>query len=405
MRVAVVGGGASGFFTAIRTKELVPESEVVILEKSGNFLSKVKVSGGGRCNVTNAEPNVIEFSKQYPRGSKQLKELLKRYSSNDVQQWFQERGVKLKTEPDGRVFPASDSSATIIDCFMKTCQSLKIELQTQHAVSDVRPHKDGTWQIETSQGIVCAHKVVLATGGHPSLSQYEFIKKLGHTIIPPIPSLFTFNTEDRHPSHLMGISMPHATVRIVGTTIEQHGPVLITHWGLSGPAVIRLSAWAAEWLQSRGYKFEVMVNWVNMTETQATDQLQHFQKENLKKRIWGNPPFAMPIRLWEYFCEQAAVNTAKIWMELSQREQHKLIERLTKHVIKMKGKTTFKEEFVTCGGVPLDEINLNTMESKVAPGIYVVGELLHIDGVTGGFNFQSAWTTGAVAAIGLANSS
>ena len=402
----VVGGGAAGFFGAIRTGESNTGSKILILEKTTKLLTKVKVSGGGRCNVTHDEPDPHKLSRHYPRGEKALKSLFKNFHAHDVVQWFHSKHVPLKTEADGRMFPVSNNSQTIIDCFLDLTQKLKIRIETGREVTRISP-------VENRFDVVCndgtryvGKKILIALGGHPSPRAYDVIAGLGHTIIKPIPSLFTFNNPDKIFADLMGVAVSQAEVRIATTRFSNTGPVLITHWGLSGPAVIRLSAWAAAYLHEQQYQFTALVNWTGtMTEDTLRETLLTHKQTKGKQKVVGNPLFNLPARLWERLCEQADVPADKIWAELPQKNINKLLENLIRCPFHIKGKTTFKEEFVTCGGVDLSEIDLERMESKKIKGLHFAGEVLNIDGETGGFNFQAAWTTADTAARGLSTSS
>lgn len=399
----VIGGGAAGFFGAIQASELNSQLKIVILEKSGKLLSKVKVSGGGRCNVTHHEFNVKALAHHYPRGEKALRTLFQKFQAKDVVAWFEQKGVTLKIEPDGRIFPITNTSQTIIDCFLSEAKRGNIEINLNEAVTAIE-RQQGILRVSTTTGkILKAKNVLVAIGGHPQRNSYEWIEKTGHTITPLVPSLFTFNDPSKRFISLMGVAVESGLVRIAGTKFLQQGPVLITHWGLSGPAVIKLSAWAAEWLHQVNYEFTVLISWIgNRKEEELRNELASLKKTRPKLSVSGNPLFQLPQRLWTKLCEEAEIEEKKIWGELSNRNLNKLIEQLIRCPLNMKGKTTFKEEFVTCGGVDLNAINLETMESKLVPGLYFAGEVLNIDGETGGFNFQSAWTTAWVAAQHIA---
>ena len=399
----VVGGGAAGFFGAIQAAERHPGLKITILEKSGKLLSKVKVSGGGRCNVTHHEFNAKALAHHYPRGEKALRALFQKFQAKDVVEWFGGKGITLKVEADGRMFPVTNSSQTIIDCFLEETKRNNIEITLNEAVTKVEREVEGL-RISTSIGsIVRARNVLVAIGGHPQRGAYSWLEEAGHTITPLVPSLFTFNDSAKHFVELMGLSVERGVVRIAGTKFFQEGPVLITHWGLSGPAVIKLSAWAAEWLHQVNYEFTALVSWIgNRQEENLREELLLIRQTRPKLKIFGNPLFQLPQRLWVKLCEEAEIENERIWGELSNRHLNKLIEQLIRCPFQMRGKTTFKEEFVTCGGVDLNEINLETMESKLIPNLYFAGEVLNIDGETGGFNFQSAWTTAWVAAKHIA---
>lgn len=395
----VVGGGAAGFFGAIRTGELNPGFKILILEKTTKLLTKVKVSGGGRCNVTHDEPDPRKLSHHYPRGEKALRSLFKNFHAHDTVQWFRSKSVPLKTEPDGRMFPVTNNSQTIIDCFLQEAQKLKIRIETGKAVTRIL-RRENDFSLACEDGaLYLGKKVLIAPGGSPGLRAYDMVAGLGHTVLKPIPSLFTFNNPDKSFSDLMGVAVPVAEVRIATTRFSNTGPVLITHWGLSGPAVIRLSAWAAEYLHGQNYQFTALVNWTGtQTEAGLRETLLAHKQAKGKQKVTINPMFSLPQRLWERLCTLAEIPEEKIWAELPQKNMNKLLENLIRCPFHIKGKTTFKEEFVTCGGVDLQEIDLERMESKKIKGLHFAGEVLNIDGETGGFNFQAAWTTAEMAA-------
>ncbi len=392
----VIGGGAAGFFGAITAAEKNPKLRILILEKTTKLLSKVKVSGGGRCNVTHHEFEPTPFSKHYPRGQRELKSLLRSFGSTEAVAWFEKHGVKLKAEEDGRMFPATDNSETIINCFLDEAEKRKIEIRTGAEVKRI-DKKESDFVVETAEETLYSKNVLIAAGGYNNEGAYHWIKKLGHTIVKPIPSLFTFNDSEKKFTDLMGLSVPEAEVKIAGTKFSETGPLLITHWGLSGPAVIKLSSWAAEYLYQQNYTFTALVNWINFSEERLREAFSGLRTKHGKQKIFSNPIQKLPQRLWLRLCELAEIPEAKTWAEVPQKNLNKLQEGLIRCPFQIKGKTTFKEEFVTCGGVDLKEINLETMESKVVPGLFFAGEVLNIDGETGGFNFQAAWTTGYLA--------
>jgi predicted Rossmann fold flavoprotein len=396
----VVGGGAAGFYGAIQAAEMHPGLRVLVLEKSSKLLSKVRVSGGGRCNVTHHCFDPIRLSHHYPRGAKNLRAVFKKYDAGSTVKWFASKGIGLKIEEDGRMFPVTDSSQTIIDCFMRETERLKIVIETGAEVMEIQKNSGTLRVITASQQFYNTTHILIATGGSPKPEAYAFIQKLGHTIKAPIPSLFTFNDSKKHFADLMGISVANAEVRIATTKFKQEGPLLITHWGLSGPAVIKLSAWAAEYLHEKHYSFTALVSWIGpVGEESLRSDLQAAKSLRTKQRIFGNPLCDLPQRLWVRLCELAEIPEDKLWGEISNKNLNRLLEYLSKCPFQIKGKTTFKEEFVTCGGVDLNEIDLESMESRKVKGIFFAGEVLNIDGETGGFNFQCAWSTAFVAAI------
>ncbi len=395
----VIGGGAAGFFGAIQSASMKPELRILILEKSSKLLSKVRVSGGGRCNVTHNCFNQSQFAQHYPRGQKALKSLFREFAVKEVVEWFRSKDVNLKTEGDGRMFPVTDRSETIIGCFLREAERLGITIKMNSPVSSITRNGELLWVETSAKEQFVSTSVLVATGGHPGTDAYRWLVEMGHSLRKPIPSLFTFNDSRKEFTDLMGISVPDATVRITGTKFLEQGPVLITHWGLSGPCVIKLSAWAAEHLHSANYQFTALVNWIGRTrEEELRKILTAFKVEKGKLKIISNPMFNLPARLWQRLCALSEIEDTKIWSELSFRSMNKLIEHLIRCPFEIKGKTTFKEEFVTCGGIDLRDIDLDTMESKVFRNVYFAGEVLDIDGETGGFNFQSAWTTAFIAA-------
>ncbi len=401
MKIAIIGAGAAGCFAAANMPYR-PGVEVAVFEKTGKVLQKVKVSGGGRCNVTHECFDVPELLTRYPRGKALLKRSLYQFGPQQVIDWFQQRGVQLKTEADGRMFPVTDDSQTIIDCIWQEMMRNKVQVYYHKSVTRLEKN-DAGWILHFADTSVYAADVVLiAVGGFPKEEQYKWITQLGHTIQKPVPSLFTFNMPGNPITELMGLSVPDAVVRIAGTKIVQRGPLLITHWGMSGPAVLKTSAVAARELADRNYEFNAVVNWLgDATDNDVKETLAHQRKENGKQLVQNKNPFELPRRLWEFFIEQCGIKNDVRWGDLPAAAQNKLTERLVRDVYAVKGKTTFKEEFVTCGGVTLSEIDAQTMQSRVAPGIYFAGEILDADGITGGYNFTHAWASGWVVAKNL----
>ncbi len=400
MKVAVIGGGAAGFFAAIAVKNNHPEAEVSIFEKSQKLLSKVKVSGGGRCNVTNATKSIKTLAAAYPRGGNALKKAFKIFSTEDTMEWFESRGVALVIQDDLHVFPVSQDSQSIIDCFMKEAKMLQIKIETGAGVKDLVSIND-QWElhfIKEHLKTQIFNKVIIATGGSPKRSGLVWLEKLGHKIEEPVPSLFTFNMPSESIKELMGIVVENATTKIEGTGLKAQGPLLITHWGMSGPAIIVLSAFGARILEERSYSFNVHINWVSIkNEETVFNDLKAVSQSHPKKQLSNFRPYALPDRLWQYFLNKCDFPAHKLWGELGKKGLHKIVRTLTHDIYKVEGKTTFKEEFVTCGGVSLESINFQTMESTVTKNIYFAGEVMDIDGITGGFNFQSAWTTAFIA--------
>lgn len=400
MEIIVIGGGAAGFFTAINAAEFHPEAKVTIIEKSNKLLQKVLVSGGGRCNVTHACFDNAQLIKQYPRGEKELRSAFSKFTTTDTVEWFKKRGVILKTEEDGRMFPITDNSETIADCLLNEAERLDVEIKLQVTVKEIIPGKRFT--LKTDKGELGCDKLVIATGGNPKSEAYNWLRDVGHTIVPPVPSLFTFNVRDKTLNNLMGVSVPHAKVRVVNTKLQTEGPLLITHWGLSGPAVLKGSAWGARVLHEMDYDFTVQVDWLNKYKEDDLREELLFQKENhAPKQIGNTNPFELPKRLWEYFLDKAEIKKEARWADINKKQINVLLAILIRDEYNVLGKTTFKEEFVTCGGVSLKEVDFATMQSKKVNSLYFSGEVLDIDGITGGFNFQSAWTTGWITARNL----
>lgn len=401
----VVGGGAAGFFGAIQAAEKNPLLKIIILEKSNRILSKVRISGGGRCNVTHHCFNAFELAHHYPRGEKQLKEIFKSFQAKDMVDWLGAKGVALKVEPDGRMFPTSDNSQTIIDCFIKLTSQYNIKIHTGMAVESVQQEDGDLLNVFCNNNLnYNTRKLLITVGGNPNIQFYSWIQRLGHTIHEPLPSLFTFNDSVKQFTDLMGVAVQDAEVRIAKTKYVQRGPLLITHWGLSGPAVIKLSAWAANYLHEQKYNFTVFVSWVgHVDENEFRNTLIQLKTKKPKQKVVTNPMFGVPARLWEKLCSLAEIEPQKIWGELRQHNLNKFLEFLIRCPFQIKGKTTFKDEFVTCGGIALNEIDLKTMESKKIKNVFFAGEVLNIDGETGGFNFQSAWSTAYLAAKGISN--
>jgi predicted Rossmann fold flavoprotein len=400
--LVVLGGGASGFFGAIQAARLNPGLKIIILEKSPKLLSKVRISGGGRCNVTYHCFEPTPLSLHYPRGQKELKKLFRSFQAKDTVDWFAKCGVALTAEADGRMFPVTNDSQTIIDCFLKQSELLHIEIITNCGVDGISLDKNLFHIHTTDKREISSGKVLVAIGGHPQPTHYNWLNRLGHTIIPTIPSLFTFNDSEKKFIDLMGVSVARAEVKIAGTKLAQAGPVLITHWGLSGPAVIRLSAWAAEYLHEHAYEFTALVNWTGtISEEVVRDRLNELRISSARKTIMANPLYGLSQRLWDRLVALAEIGETKRWSDASNKDMNRLIEFLIRCPFHIKGKTTFKEEFVSCGGVALNEITLETMESKKSAGLYFAGEVLNLDGETGGFNFQAAWTTAFIAAKGI----
>ncbi len=404
LRVVVIGGGAAGFFGAVACATSHPHTQVTLLEASRQPLAKVRVSGGGRCNVTHACFDPINLVQNYPRGEKALQGAFSRFQATDTVKWFANQGVKLKTEADGRMFPTTDSSETIIDCLTKAADLAGVELLTGKTVVSVVKQTTGfEVELKTGEKIEC-DRILLATGSNPL--GYQIAQDLGHTIEPPVPSLFTFNILDKHLKELAGISANPVQLKLstAKKTLAQTAPLLITHWGLSGPAVLKLSAWGARVLHDCKYQATLLINWQpKYSSDQLRSQLLLAKTENPKKAIALQRGVDLPHRLWQYLIARTDVGLEQRWAEISNKSLNQIIQELTQGTYQIKGKGAFKEEFVTCGGVNLKQVNFKTMASRITPGLHFAGEVLDIDGVTGGFNFQSAWTTAWIAGNALGN--
>lgn len=399
-KVIIIGGGAAGFFTAINAKEQNPDLDITILEKGKEVLQKVKISGGGRCNVTHACFEPKELTKFYPRGKKELLGPFHQFMTGDTFEWFENRGVPLKIEGDNRVFPEANTSQAIINCFQSLVDSLGISVLKNHGVTSVEQQND-RWLVHTKEQSFDADYLVVAAGS--SKKVWDLAKTLDHSIIQPVPSLFTFNIKDVRIVDLGGISVPNATVKILDTKLENYGPLLITHWGLSGPAVLKLSAFGARILAEKSYQYKVEVNWLGSNPSIILQELQKLKKQQAKKQASLKSPFSeVPRRLWERFVKAAGIKPNQNWGDLNNNQLQSLADQLTKSVFNANGKSTFKEEFVTAGGIDLKEINFKRFESKFHKNLFFVGEVLNIDAVTGGFNFQNAWTGGFICAKSIA---
>ena len=395
----IIGGGAAGFFTAINAADMDRDLKIAILERGKEVLTKVKVSGGGRCNVTHAEFIPDELVKKYPRGEKELLGPFHRFMTGDTVSWFEERGIQLKTEEDGRMFPETDTSQTIIDCFLQETSRLGVDVHRQQSVKDIR--KDGDlWKVEINSTVYSAKQVVIATGSNPKI--WKILERLGHTIVSPVASLFTFNSKDDRISDLAGIATEAEVIVFDDkgkTLLSSDGPLLITHWGMSGPAILKLSAWGARLLEPLNYRFRIGVNWMPGIGKESLELiLRKMKLENARKRVGGTPLMDLPKRLWQKLVIAAGIPEKIIWADITKEQIKELVNELSCGIFQVEGKSTFKEEFVTAGGVELKEVNFKTFESKLLPGLYLAGEVLNIDAITGGFNFQNAWTGGFLVA-------
>ena len=400
MNIAIIGGGAAGFFSAINAKENYPDANVVIFEKTQKTLSKVKISGGGRCNVTNGTSSINELHKAYPRGGKKLKKIFTEFGTLDTINWFESRGVPLYTQDDSRVFPKSNNSQSIIDCLFNEINKLGISLKLGVGILEIKQEENQLKLFFKNEGIEpqLFDKVIVATGGSPRKEGLMWLEKLGHNIEPPVPSLFTFNMPNETITKLMGLVAEPTLVSIQGTKLKSNGPLLVTHWGMSGPAILKLSAFGARILKEKNYDFNIQVNWINEPNNyKIIDAINEIITLHPKKLISNIKPYNLPERLWNYIIEKSELPSNKIWGELGNKGTNKLVSLLSNDIYRVKGKTTFKEEFVTCGGISLDSVSLKSMESKACKNLYFSGEVLDIDAITGGYNFQAAWTTGFIA--------
>lgn len=405
-QLIVIGGGAAGIFCAVNAARKDRGLRVIVLEKTGKLLGKVRISGGGRCNVTHACFDIGEMAGNYPRGHHFVRKAFHQWFTTDTIEWFGERGVALKSEADGRMFPVTDSSQTIIDCLMKEVNAYGVEIRMHAEVKDVifGAPADRFELLLTDGRQLPADYVCVACGGYPKLGMFDWIQRLGHTVEPPLPSLFTFNIPGNRLTELMGISVPQASVKIQGSRLAERGPLLITHWGVSGPVVLRLSAWGARELAATGYSFGVQVNWLGeLTEQRARELLQEMRQERAGQGVGTRNPFGLPQRLWDHFLAMAGIGNIR-WADLQAKDLNRLVSLLCAGVFAVSGKTTFKEEFVTAGGVKLSEVDPSTLESRRVPGLFFAGEILDVDGITGGYNFQHAWTSGWIAADTIARS-
>ena len=396
--LVVIGGGAGGFFCAVNAARMNPTLKVTLLEKTTKILSKVKISGGGRCNVTHALFDVVEMSKRYPRGQNFVKKTFHQFFTTDTIQWFESRGVKLKAEKDGRMFPVTDSSQTIIDCLMQEANLYGVDIRMNAEVKQLAK-SNGQWTIVlANKEQLLADFVCLATGGYPKASMFDWLTNLGHQFAAPVPSLFTFNLPKHPITELMGVSVDRARVKIEGSKLAEEGPILVTHWGLSGPAILRLSAWGARELADKNYAFNAHINWLpDYNEQSLKESLQQWRRQQASKKISNLNP-GLPARLWQFLLTQSGIPEDLRMTDVPAKAENTLIRNPVDYVVEVKGKTTFKEEFVTAGGIHLSEVDANTMMSRRVPNLFFAGEVLDVDGITGGFNFQHAWTSGWIAA-------
>lgn len=401
-RLAIIGGGAAGFFAAITAAETDPTAEIFIFEQSRQCLKKVRISGGGRCNVTHACFDPKELITHYPRGSRELRSAFHRWQPRDTVDWFEQRGVALKREADGRMFPTTDDSQTIVDCLHSALRKGNVRLEKERGLRALKSREDGTFRLTFADGSEGAFdKVCIAAGSLKDSTLVDILESLGHSIEPLVPSLFAFNLDDPRIRGLAGLSVANGTVHVQPDGARQSGPILITHRGLSGPAILRTSAWEARRLEAHNYHFEIEVNWLGMPEAAAQEAIRELRQSESRKAVKNTPLAGLPRRLWEQLTQAAGIDAAIVWGQLPKRLERALLHECTAGRYNITGKTTNKEEFVTAGGVRLKEVDFRRMESRIHPGLHFAGECLDIDGITGGFNFQAAWATGRIAGLSL----
>ena len=404
LHIAIIGGGAAGFFAAIEAKRNFPHADINIFEKNSKVLAKVEITGGGRCNLTNSFDEISDLKQAYPRGHKLMKRLFKRFDYQHAFDWFEENGVPLVTQEDQCVFPQSQDSHSIIDCLVNTAKRLGVKIQCNHQLTAITELEDERLLLDfkTSHPVseirqIAFHRVAITTGGHPKIENFKHLSDLGHAIEQPIPSLFTFNIADKAFKNLMGTVVEPVYTSIPGTKLKAEGPLLITHWGMSGPAVLKLSSHAARYLHENNYQIKISVNWVHESNRSLVEEnIQGIIIANPQKQLASIRPYNLPSRLWLFLIQKMGYAPEKKWSEMGKKGCNLLIETLTNDLYQVNGKGAFKEEFVTCGGISLNNIDLHTLESKVCPHLFFAGEVLDIDAITGGFNLQAAWTTGYV---------
>ena len=405
MEIAIIGGGAAGFMAAITAQKTNPASKVTIFERAQKVLAKVEMTGGGRCNVTNSFATITDMKQAYPRGDKLMKRLMKTFSYEDTYKWFEKHGVPLVTQEDECVFPKAQDAHAVIDCLVRQARELGITVCCKHRLTDICQKEDGSFELMFENASHRNfHRVIVTTGGSPHARGLDYLARLGHKIEQPVPSLFTFNITDRSFCNLMGTVADPVVTAIPGTKMRAEGALLVTHWGMSGPAVLKLSSYAARWLAEHDYKSSLAVSWTGRrTRQEVVEELLQLQTINPRKQLGTLHPLGLPSRLWLYSLNKLRLNTAKPWGEIGRKTLNRLVETLVNDQYTIEGKGSFREEFVTCGGVSLQSVNVKTLESKVCPGLFFAGEVLDIDAITGGFNLQAAWTTGVVAGLSAAS--
>ena len=405
MEIAIIGGGAAGFMAAITAQKTDPASKVTIFERAQKVLAKVEITGGGRCNLTNSFAAITDMKQAYPRGDKLMKRLMKTFSYEDTYKWFEKHGVPLVTQEDECVFPKAQDAHAVIDCLVRQARELEITVCCKHRLTDICQKENGSFELMFENASHRSfHRVIVTTGGSPHARGLDYLARLGHKIEQPVPSLFTFNITDRSFCNLMGTVADPVVTAIPGTKMRAEGALLVTHWGMSGPAVLKLSSYAARWLAEHDYNSPLAVSWTGRrTRQEVEEELLQLQTINPRKQLGTQHPFGLPSRLWLYILNKLGLNTAKPWGEIGRKTLNRLVETLVNDQYTIEGKGSFREEFVTCGGVSLQSVNVKTLESKVCPGLFFAGEVLDIDAITGGFNLQAAWTTGVVAGLSAAS--
>ena len=405
MEIAIIGGGAAGFMAAITAQKTDPASKVTIFERAQKVLAKVEMTGGGRCNVTNSFATITDMKQAYPRGDKLMKRLMKTFSYEYTYKWFEKHGVPLVTQEDECVFPKAQDAHAVIDCLVRQARELEITVCCKHRLTDICQKENGSFELMFENASHRSfHRVIVTTGGSPHARGLDYLARLGHKIEQPVPSLFTFNITDRSFCNLMGTVADPVATAIPGTKMRTEGALLVTHWGMSGPAVLKLSSYAARWLAEHDYKSSLAVSWTGRrTRQEVVEELLQLQTINPRKQLGTLHPLGLPSRLWLYILNKLGLNTTKPWGEIGRKTLNRLVETLVNDQYTIEGKGSFREEFVTCGGVSLQSVNVKTLESKVCPGLFFAGEVLDIDAITGGFNLQAAWTTGVVAGLSAAS--
>lgn len=400
--IAIIGGGAAGFFMAANIRKNNPDTQIIIFEKAARVLAKVKVSGGGRCNLTNSFRDIKDLKQAYPRGHRFMKGLFKTFDYTDTYQWFEDRGIKLTTQADQCVFPASQDSESVILCLKREAQKNGVEIRTEHEVSKIEKLEDGRFRLSfrsKDKSPFYADRVAVTSGGTPLLKDLKHLQELGHEIEHPVPSLYTFNIKNEAACQLMGIVVNNTTAWIPGTKFRSQGALLFTHWGMSGPAILKLSSYAARWIHEQDYRFQLQICWIEENNTErVAEEIRQIIRTSAQKLLSSIRPYHLPQRLWNYLIEKAGFSPERKWGEVGKKGLNRLVTLLTSDLYEVHGKSSFREEFVTCGGVSLNSVSHHTLKSKICPGLFFAGEILDIDAITGGFNLQAAWTTAYVAA-------